>query len=76
MNKYMKNFVVIVCISLLGANNQIVIEQQENDLMREVMQIIWGEAMNAKEATNIVVKTEEAKKVLKSNLFLSPIILN
>ena len=53
MKKYIINFVVLACFGVVEAtNNHVLNEEQQNDLMRQVMQIIWEEAMEAKEASN------------------------
>jgi len=53
MKKYIIHFVVLACFGVVEAtNNHILNEEQQNDLMRQVMQIIWEEAMEAKEASN------------------------
>ena len=53
MKKYIINFVVLACFGVVEAtNNHVLNEEQQNDLMRQVMQIIWEEAMGAKEASN------------------------
>ena len=57
MKKYIINFVVLACFGLVEATNSHVLdEEQQNDLMRQVMQIIWEEAMEAKEATRKAIK--------------------
>ena len=56
----MKNYVLLMLSCFVFANNQFPTQDQIDAMMHEVMQLIWHEAMNAKNAINETIpKTRE-----------------
>ena len=56
MKKIIKIITTMLFIGLMGANNNHVLNaEQQEELMSQVMQIIWEEAINAKDVANIAI---------------------
>ena len=65
----MKNFVLIMMLSIVFSNNQYPSESQINAMIKESMQLVWETAMESKEIINQV--TPHVREELLSNLCAS-----
>ena len=65
----MKNFVLIMMLSIVFSNNQYPSESQINAMIKESMQLVWETAMESKETINQM--TPHVREELLSNLCAS-----